>query len=72
MASVIKPPNNGLINETAQQYYSGSQNFRGDAGNTAGQKLITTFDTDLYLGNYDPTSSDYSLNNFRYLYVFFK
>jgi len=28
MASIIKPPNNGLITETAQQYYAGSQNFR--------------------------------------------
>ena len=49
MASIIKPPNNGMISETAQQYYSGSQNFKGDAGNTAAQKLETTFDTDLYL-----------------------
>ena len=65
MASIIKPPNNGMISETAQQYYAGSQNFRGDAGNTAGQKLETTFDTDLYLGNYDPTTTDYALNNFK-------
>ena len=65
MASIIKPPNNGMISETAQQYYSGSQNFKGDAGNTAAQKLETTFDTDLYLGNYDPTTTDYALNNFK-------
>tara|TARA_R100000664_G_scaffold32744_2_gene48182 strand:- start:497 stop:1771 length:1275 start_codon:yes stop_codon:yes gene_type:complete len=65
MASVIQPPNNGLITETAQQYYAGSQQFRGDAGNTAGQKFTTTFDTDLYLGSYDPTNVDYSLNNFK-------
>ena len=65
MASIIKPPNNGMISEPAQQYYSGSQNFNGDAGNTAAQKLETTFDTDLYLGNYDPTTTDYALNNFK-------
>tara|TARA_R100000773_G_scaffold4988_7_gene5488 strand:- start:660 stop:1928 length:1269 start_codon:yes stop_codon:yes gene_type:complete len=62
MASIIQPPNNGSINETAQQYYAGSQEFRGD-GNTA--TFTTTFDTDLYYGNWDPTSTDYALNNFK-------
>ena len=62
MASIIQPPNNGSINETAQQYYAGSQEFRGD-GNTA--TFTTTFDTDLYYRNWDPTSTDYALNNFK-------
>ena len=53
------------ITETNQQYYQGSQNFRGDAGNTAGQKFPTTFDTDLVFGNYDPNELDYALNNFK-------
>ncbi len=62
MASIIKPPNNGLITETAQQYYAGSQNFRGD-GNTT--KFTTTFDTDLYYGSWNPTTAEYALNNFK-------
>ena len=33
------------ITETNQQYYQGSQNFRGNAGNTAGQTFTTTFNT---------------------------
>ena len=53
------------ITETNQQYYQGSQNFRGDAGNTPGQKFTTTFDTDLVFGNYDPNELDYALNNFK-------
>ena len=53
------------ITETNQQYYQGSQNFRGDAGNTPGQKFPTTFDTDLVFGNYDPNELDYALNNFK-------
>ena len=53
------------ITETNQQYYQGSQNFRGDAGNTSGQKFPTTFDTDLVFGNYDPNELDYALNNFK-------
>ena len=65
MASIIQPPNNGLVTETAQQYYAGSQQFRGDAGNTANQEFTTTFNTDLYLGSYDPTNPNYSLNNFK-------
>jgi len=62
MASIIQPPNNGSINETAQQYYAGSQEFRGDGNKTT---FTTTFDTDLYYGNWDPTSTDYALNNFK-------
>ena len=62
MASIIQPPNNGSINETAQQYYAGSQEFRGDGNKTT---FTTTFDTDLYYRNWDPTSTDYVLNNFK-------
>tara|TARA_R100001594_G_scaffold15084_4_gene31815 strand:+ start:5095 stop:6324 length:1230 start_codon:yes stop_codon:yes gene_type:complete len=53
------------ITETNQQYYQGSQSFRGDAGNTAGQTFTTTFDTNLVFGNYDPNEEDYALNNFK-------
>ena len=53
------------ITETGQQYYQGSQGFRGDAGNTAGQKFTTTFDTDLVFGSWDPNELDYALNNFK-------
>jgi len=62
MASIITPPNNGLINETGQQYYSGSQNFRGNGAET---KFTTTFDTDLYLGDWNPLLENYALNNFK-------
>jgi hypothetical protein len=66
MASIIKPPNNGMISETAQQYYAGSQNFRGSSSAPFNnQTFTTTFDTDLYLANYDPTTTDYALNNFK-------
>jgi hypothetical protein len=64
----IQPPNNGLVTETAQQYYQGAQGFRGDVGNTAGQSFITSFDTDLYLGSatsWSPNDVNYALNNFK-------
>ena len=61
----IQPPNNGLITETAQQYFQGSQGFRGDAGNTTGQSFVTNFDTDLYLGDWSTTGVNYGLNNFK-------
>ena len=61
----IQPPNDGLITETAEQYFQGSQGFRGDAGNTAGQSFATTFDTDLYLGDWSTTGVNYGLNNFK-------
>mgnify|MGYP003673159697 FL=1 len=62
MASIITPPNNGLINETGQQYYSGSQSFRGDGVET---KFTTTFNTNLYLGTWNPQLPNYALNNFK-------
>ena len=61
----ILPPNNGLINETAQQYYQGAQGFRANSSNTTSQEFVTTFDTDLYLGSWDSSNPDYSLNNFK-------
>ena len=53
------------ITETNQQYYQGSQGFRGDAGNTAVQTFTTTFETNLVFGSYDPNEENYGLNNFK-------
>ena len=56
------------ITETNQQYYQGSQGFRGDAGNTAGQSFTTTFDTNLVFTDatsWDPNTENYALNNFK-------
>ena len=36
----IQPQNNGLITENNEQYYAGSQGFRGNAGNTQDLSLI--------------------------------
>ena len=54
----------GLITETNQQYYAGSQTFvvPGDGPN---QKFTTTFDTNLVFGNRDPLAVNYTLNNFK-------
>ena len=30
----IQPPNNGLLNETGQQYYQGAEGFVGDGANS--------------------------------------
>ena len=53
----------GLITETNQQYYQGSQGFlsTGDAN----QVYPTTFDTDLVLGDWNPANANYALNNFK-------
>ena len=64
----IQPPNDGLVTETAQQYYQGAESFRGNAGNTAGQSFVTSFDTALFLGSttsWSPTDPSYALNNFK-------
>lgn len=55
-------PNNGLITETNRQYYEGAQGFISQAGQT---QFLTTFNTDLVLGNYSPSNVDYALNNFK-------
>jgi len=57
-----------LVTETNQQYYAGSQGFRGNGTNDPNQQFPTTFDTDLILGNvnsWDPTNAEYVLNNFK-------
>jgi len=64
----IQPQNNGLITENNEQYYAGSQGFRGNAGNTQDQLLPTDFNTDLILGSatsWNPNDVDYALNNFK-------
>jgi len=50
-----------LITETNQQYYQGAQGFVADGSSS----FVTTFDTDLAFGNYDPTEANYALNNFK-------
>lgn len=57
-------PDGGLITETNRQYYAGSQGFQVE--NLSGQSVFTfTFDTELYLGSWDPNESAYALNNFK-------
>lgn len=53
----------GLITESNQQYYAGSQRFLSAAG--LGQSFTTTFDTELVLGSNDPLQTNYALNNFK-------
>ena len=56
-------PDGGLITETNRQYYAGSQGFQAQA---IGQTEFTfTFDTELYLGSWNPNESAYALNNFK-------
>ena len=54
-------PNGGLITETNEQYYAGAQRFIS----TGAATFTTTFNTDLVFGSYDPTNTDYTLNNFK-------
>jgi len=56
-------PNGGLITENNRQYYAGAQSFLSTASQTVFGP--TTFDTDLFLGNYNPAEPKYSLNNFK-------
>lgn len=55
-------PNNGLITETNRQYYEGAQGFLGDGVTLS---FLTTFNTDLIYGSYDPNNVDYALNNYK-------
>jgi hypothetical protein len=55
-------PNEGLITETNRQYYEGAQGF---IGNALDRSFLTTFNTNLIFGSYDPTQIDYALNNFK-------
>ena len=61
----ILPPNDGLITETNQQYYEGAQAFRANSDNDANQQFTTSFNTDLYLGHWNPNEPNYALNNFK-------
>ena len=54
-------PNNGLITETNRQYYEGAQGFTSSVENL----YVTTFNTDLVFGNWNPLTVDYALNNFK-------
>ena len=54
-------PNGGLITETNEQYYAGSQRFISDGTGV----ITTTFNTDLIFANSDPASLNYALNNFK-------
>ena len=58
----IQPTNDGLVTETAQQYYQGAQGFKSDGVNAT---VTTTFDTNLFLGDWNPAGTDYALNNFK-------
>jgi hypothetical protein len=55
-------PNNGLITENNRQYYEGAQGFIGDDVQTT---FLTTFNTDLIFGSWDPNEVNYALNNFK-------
>ena len=67
----MSTPNNGLITETNRQYYEGAQGFKiiYDAGSgtrpTWTKVFVTTFNTDLIFGDWDPNNTDYALNNFK-------
>ena len=57
----------GLITETNEQYYAGSQIFLVP-NDGPDQKFTTTFDTDLVFGGgtvWSPTDTNYALNNFK-------
>jgi len=57
----------GLITETNEQYYAGSQIFLVPNDGPY-QKFTTTFDTDLVFGGgtaWSPTDTNYALNNFK-------
>lgn len=53
-----------LITETNQQYYQGAQPFLIPTTGSD-QKFITSFDTNLIFGSFDPTEVNYALNNFK-------
>jgi hypothetical protein len=55
-------PNDGLITETNRQYYEGAQGFIVALSQT---EFVTTFNTDLIFGSWDPNDINYALNNFK-------
>ena len=54
-------PNGGLITETNEQYYAGSQRFTSDGTGV----VTTTFNTDLIFGSSTPADPNYAFNNFQ-------
>ncbi len=54
-------PNGGLITETNEQYYAGSQRFLSDGSG----KITTTFNTDLVFSTSNAALPGYALNNFQ-------
>jgi hypothetical protein len=60
-------PDGGLITETNRQYYEGAQGFQVSNLSTA-DTFTFTFNTDLFLGNWDPFEPEYELNNFKLYY----
>ena len=53
-----------LVTETNQQYYQGAQPFLIPTTGSD-QKFVTTFETNLVFGSFDPNDVDYALNNFK-------
>ncbi len=53
------------ITETNQQYYQGAQPFISTDSSLSNQTFVTTFDTNLVFGSFDPTETNYALNNFK-------
>jgi len=54
-------PNGGLITETNEQYYGGSQRFTSDGTGV----VTTTFNTNLIFGSSTAADPSYALNNFQ-------
>ena len=54
----------GLITETNEQYYAGSQRFLAQTA-AGGQQFTATFDTTLVFGSSNPLETAYALNNFK-------
>ena len=52
-----------LITENNKQYYAGSQSFL--VTDIEVNSFTTTFDTELVFGSYDPSETNYALNNFK-------
>ena len=53
-----------LVTETNQQYYQGAQPFLIPTTGSD-QKFVTTFETNLVFGSFDPNDVNYALNNFK-------
>ena len=53
-----------LVTETNQQYYQGAQVFVVESA-TGQTDFKTSFETNLIFGSFDPTITNYALNNFK-------